>query len=82
MKKPVTVMRNELISMVQSLEPDAVEVLHLSVQRMLAGRKEYGDLDIDKDRRDWVEEALQECVDGNNYIAAALIKLRRSHEPR
>lgn len=69
--------RNVLASLLLQLEDDAVEILLMQAQRMLAGRKAYGDLNLDTDRRDWVEEALEECLDGMNYQTAALIKLRR-----
>ncbi len=82
MKKPVTVLRNELISAVQMLEPDAVEVLHQQAQRMIAGRKAYGDLNITRDRREWTEQAVEELLDGMNYLTIELVKLRRSREPR
>ncbi len=82
MKKPVTVMRNELISMVQCLEPDAVEVLHQQAGRMIIGRKAYGDLNIASDVRDWTEQTVEELLDGMNYLTIELVKLRRSREPR
>lgn len=78
MKKPTTVMLNELSSMLLSLEPDAIEVLHMQASRMAQGRKSYGVLNIDTDRRDWLEEALQEHLDASNYYSAALIKMRRA----
>ncbi len=69
--------RNVLSSLLLQLEDDAVAVLLAQAQRMVAGRKAYGDLDIAKDGRDWTEEALQEYLDGSNYLAIELIKLRR-----
>ena len=77
MKKPATIMRNELASLLLRLEDDAVEVLLLQAQRMVAGRKQYGDLCLDTDRRNLPEEALAEFLDASNYLSAALIKLRR-----
>lgn len=76
-KKSATVTRNELASMILRLEDDAVEVLHMQATRMLLGRNHYGELDLDKDPRDWLEEALQEHLDASNYYSAALIKIRR-----
>lgn len=84
MRKPVTVMLNELQSMLLRLEPDAIEVMHMQAQRMLAGRKQYGDLVIDKDQRDFLVQALEEYLDGSNYLAVELLKLLRmlGREPR
>lgn len=71
------VMRAEIASMLAELEDDAVEVIHMQATRMVAGRKHYGDLVLDTDRRDWLAEALQEHLDASNYYSAAIIKLRR-----
>jgi hypothetical protein len=76
-KKPADEMRAEIFLMLTELEDDAVEVLHMQATRMVAGRKHYGDLVLDTDRRDWLAEALQEHLDASNYYSAALIKLRR-----
>ncbi len=69
--------RNVLSSLLLQLEDDAVEVLLAQAQRMVAGRKAYGDLNIEKDRRDWLEQAIEEHWDSMNYLTIELIKLRR-----
>ncbi len=66
-------MRNELISMVQTLEPDAVGVLHAIAGRLQMGRKQYGDLRIAEDRRDWTKEAGEEALDMSVYLAIRLL---------
>lgn len=78
MKKPITVMRNELISMVQCLEPDAVEVLRAIAGRLQLGQRQYGQLRIDGDQRDWHKEASDEFLDGAVYLAIETIKRARS----
>lgn len=69
--------RNVLASLLLQLEDDAVEILLMQAQRMVAGRATYGELRLDTDKRDWVEEALQESIDATSYLNAALIRLRR-----
>ncbi len=78
MRKPVNDMRNELIALVQVLEPDAVEVLHMQAARLARGKEQYGALDVDKDRRDWAKETAEELVDGLTYLNLELMKLRRA----
>ena len=74
MKKPVTVMRNELISMVQCLEDDSVRVILAIAQRLKMGREQYGDLHIARDPRDWTKEAHEEALDLAAYLAIATLR--------
>lgn len=61
------------------LEPDALELLVLIAERLVAGRKLYGSLDLDTDKRDWSREALEEDSDGLVYRAAmSVLALRKS----
>jgi len=64
------------------LEPDAQEVLALIAERLVKGRKVYGDLVLDKDERDHPHEALEEAADGLVYVAAALVKAEREADRR
>lgn len=41
------------------------------------GEIEYGQIQIDTDRRDFKNEAIEEMLDTINYLAFAIIKLRR-----
>jgi len=54
------------------------EIIKLIKQRLEKGKKEYGqEVDV-FDGRDWEEEALEEILDSLVYIAAALLKKRKS----
>jgi hypothetical protein len=72
-KKPMVIKRNELISMVQTMEPDAVSVLHAIAGRLQMGRRQYGDLKIALDQRDWRKEAGEEALDMSVYLAIGLL---------
>jgi hypothetical protein len=60
------------------LEPDAQEVVHRIVKRAEAGRRQYGDLQLDRDRRDWIDQGIEEVLDLSFYLAAALVKIQRA----
>ena len=54
------------------------EIIQLIKQRLQIGKKEYGqEVDV-FDGRDWEQEALEEILDSLVYIAAALLKKRKS----
>ena len=54
------------------------EIIQLIKARLDKGKKEYGqEVDV-FDGRDWEEEALEEILDSLVYIAAALLKKRKS----
>ena len=54
------------------------EIIQLRKQRLQIGKKEYGqEIDV-FDGRDWEKEALEEILDSLVYIAAALLKKRKS----
>lgn len=72
-----TVMRNTLASLLLQLEDDAVELLLLQAQRLARGRAQYGELHIDRDGRNWLDEAIAEYLDGSNYLAIELIRRSR-----
>ncbi len=55
------------------LEPQAVEVLAIIAERLVAGRKKYGDLNVTKDGRDWWAEFGEEMADGAVYAACKLL---------
>lgn len=55
---------------------DEQHILHLISDRLEHGRKQYGDLDLAADKRDWNQEALEEALDLAVYLACALIKRR------
>lgn len=48
---------------------DELRVLDRIAQRLQLGQRQYGELHIATDGRDWVEEATQEALDLAVYLA-------------
>jgi hypothetical protein len=61
-----------LDALVAQLGADEVRVLTRIAERLVMGRKQYGELDIASDGRDWNEEARQEVLDLAVYAAIKL----------
>jgi len=59
------------------LNADELEVLIEVAQGLVRGQTNYGFLDVDNDDRDFVSEGCEELRDCLNYVAAAILKLRR-----
>lgn len=59
------------------LGADEAEVLALVAERLAAGRRTYGELQLATDRRDFREEALMELADGCVYLAAGIARASR-----
>lgn len=64
-------MSARLTELVAQLEPDAVRVMERIAERLVMGRKQYGDLDLTKPR-DWKKEAREEALDLSVYLACSL----------
>lgn len=62
---------------IEALPRDEQEVLLLVLEGAERGCDQYGPLDIDGDRRDFLIESLQESRDDLFYRTAELIRLRR-----
>lgn len=76
MKKPITVVRNELASILAQLEPDAARVMLAIAERLRMGRSQYGTLRISQDPRDWTKEAHEEALDMSVYLAISTLVAR------
>lgn len=61
-----------LAALVAQLEPDAVLILERIAERLVMGRKQYGDLNLATDRRDFRKEAIAEALDMSVYLASLL----------
>jgi hypothetical protein len=59
---------------------DEIEVMARIAKRMATGRREYGLLEIDTDKRDWLEEAIEEQLDLAVYLCCYLVKLKRARQ--
>jgi len=55
---------------------DIARVINEALSRYKAGRREYGQLDLTVDKRDFIREAEQELLDCINYCVFQIIKLR------
>jgi len=55
-------------------------VIREALTRYEAGRLEYGQLDLSRDKRDLIHEAEQELLDCINYCVFQIIRLRGIRE--
>jgi hypothetical protein len=55
------------------LGADEQRVLLRVAERLLVGRKQYGELRLGADQRDWRRECMDECADGLVYAACAMM---------
>ena len=58
---------------------DEQKILGLIAERLEMGATMYGPLDV-RDGRQWVQEALEEMLDGIVYIAARLVQMKEEDE--
>jgi hypothetical protein len=63
------------------LGDDELRVVVLVAQRLAMGRKCYGALDIQGDRRNWRHEASEEALDCAVYLAAETLRMVAPGEP-
>ena len=75
--RKVRAIRRELAAVARRLAGDELEVLVLIARRLDAGRASYGDLDVRRDRRDFVAEATDELVDAAAYLAMGALRSAR-----
>lgn len=59
------------------LNTDERAVVEMQVDRMLAGKTVYGNLNVDTDARDFELEMLQEILDGMHYTCMRILQLMR-----
>lgn len=59
------------------LEGDELHVLKAIEARLVAGKKQYGQLDLRCDKRDWSKELLDELLDACVYLVCERIRSRR-----
>jgi len=62
---------------IAKLGTDELEVIRLLLRRTRQGQRQYGELEISTDGRNWVVQTLEECIDGLFYMAVQLIKVSR-----
>lgn len=60
------------------LGPDELAVLERIAERLVIGRRQYGELHIARDKRVWREEATQEVLDLAVYAAIGLVDAQRN----
>ena len=69
--------RDEIADTLDDLSGDELLLVRLSVERLTAGRRVYGQWNIAGDKRDMDREALEEAIDLAHYIAARLLQTGR-----
>jgi hypothetical protein len=67
----------QLVARVRALPADEREVLALVVEGLERGLQVYGELHLDRDTRDFEQEALEELRDAAIYGAAGVARRRR-----
>ena len=73
---------DRLCEIYESLNDDEREVILMVAERALGGREQYGELDLDGDDRDMLEEAVEEAADSLFYFAAEKVKAQRKQRRR
>lgn len=68
----------EIADMLGQLGHDERELAEYVIEGLLEGRKSYGELDLDRDPRDWHDQAAQEHRDALVYLACAALARRRA----
>lgn len=63
----------QLLGLANKLGQDELAVLIAVAKRLVAGRHDYGELDLAADERDWTAEAADEALDGAIYLACRLL---------
>lgn len=56
------------------------EILSMIEARLEKGKRQYGDQIDVYDGRDWIEETLEETLDGLVYLTAELLRLKDSRK--
>ncbi len=69
--------RRELAAIARRLAGDELEVLTLIARRLDTGRARYGALDVRRDRRDFLAEAVEELADTAVYVASYMLRMTR-----
>lgn len=72
--------RRRIVGLIEILGADELAALELCAQGLARGRETYGELDIDRDRRDFADEAIAELRDTMVYASAALLRLHRRRQ--
>lgn len=67
----------DLMSKISRLGLDELAIVNGVVDRVLQGRDEYGDWDLE-DRRNYLNETWEELLDAVIYLCADLQRLKRN----
>jgi tRNA nucleotidyltransferase (CCA-adding enzyme) len=74
--------RFKMFQRIKALNKDEVavlaEVLSFALEGLEKGRHRYGPLVLERDNRDFLQEAREELRDGGIYLAAAKLKARQN----
>lgn len=67
----------KLAEIASTLNDDERAVLVLLAKRLAMGRKAYGALNLEVDKRDWRKEASEEALDLAVYMSCSLLSAKR-----
>lgn len=70
--------RERVLASMDALGDDELEVLAEVADGLVAGRKVYGDLNLDTDGRDFLTERIAEHRDALSYLMMDAIRMRRA----
>jgi hypothetical protein len=70
-------LRPDLAAIAARLGDEELTLLVLLARRALTGQARYGRLNVERDRRDFIRETLEEVADGLIYTGATLLAARR-----
>ena len=64
------------------IKQDTIEaVIKEALNRYESGRRKYGELDLSRDDRDFINEAEQELLDCINYCVFQILRMRGIKTP-
>jgi len=52
-------------------------IIREALTRYEKGKEEYGDLDLNTDQRNFIDEAVEEMLDTINYLVYEILRLRK-----
>lgn len=62
------------VTIIKMLRASGGQKVCANVARIRRAAKQYGRLDVETDKRNFVSEALEELIDARFYLAAAILK--------
>lgn len=61
---------------------DIEQVIRQALDKYEAGRAEHGQIDLSTDKRNFIDESIEELIDAINYLTFQIIRLRSLRDVR